>query len=94
LLRSAAVSDAGTRTLWQKNRCTGAVHRGCGRRNISPRLGGFAMKGSAVTPVCLVAVLATSVFVTPAAQQKRMLEPAEYGRWEQLAAQRTPLSPD
>ena len=23
-----------------------------------------------------------------------MLEPAEYGRWEQLAAQRTPLSPD
>jgi dipeptidyl aminopeptidase/acylaminoacyl peptidase len=52
------------------------------------------MKGSAVTPVCLVAVLATSVFVTPAAQQKRMLEPAEYGRWEQLAAQRTPLSPD
>jgi dipeptidyl aminopeptidase/acylaminoacyl peptidase len=30
----------------------------------------------------------------PAARQARRLEPAEYGRWEQLAAQRTPLSPD
>jgi dipeptidyl aminopeptidase/acylaminoacyl peptidase len=28
------------------------------------------------------------------AQRARMLEPAEYGRWEQLVAQRTPLSPD
>jgi dipeptidyl aminopeptidase/acylaminoacyl peptidase len=28
------------------------------------------------------------------AQRSRMLEPAEYGRWEQLVAQRTPLSPD
>ena len=28
------------------------------------------------------------------AQRPRALEPAEYGRWEQLAAQRTPLSPD
>jgi hypothetical protein len=29
-----------------------------------------------------------------AAQQPRPVEPEEYGRWEQLAAQRTPLSPD
>ena len=29
-----------------------------------------------------------------AAQQPRPLEPQEYGRWEQLAAQRSPLSPD
>ena len=28
------------------------------------------------------------------AQQPRMLAPEEYGRWEQLAAQRQPLSPD
>src|SRR5262245_48653111 len=28
------------------------------------------------------------------AQRPRMLEPAGYGRWEQLVAQRTPLSPD
>ena len=30
----------------------------------------------------------------PGAQRPRLLEPAEYGRWEQLTAQRTPLSPD
>ena len=30
----------------------------------------------------------------PDAEQPRPLEPHEYGRWEQLAAQRTPLSPD
>ena len=28
------------------------------------------------------------------AQQTRILQPEEYGRWEQLAAQRTPLSSD
>ena len=28
------------------------------------------------------------------AQQARVLQPDEYGRWEQLVAQRTPLSPD
>ena len=28
------------------------------------------------------------------ARQPRILQPDEYGRWEQLAAQRTPLSPD
>jgi dipeptidyl aminopeptidase/acylaminoacyl peptidase len=31
---------------------------------------------------------------TVSAQQRRQLESSEYGRWEQLAAQRTPLSPD
>ena len=31
---------------------------------------------------------------TLVAQQPRPLQPDEYGRWEQLAAQRTPLSPD
>src|SRR5690606_15088439 len=30
----------------------------------------------------------------PDARQGRLLEPADYGRWEQLAAQPTPLSPD
>jgi len=32
--------------------------------------------------------------LTITAQQPRPLQPEEYGRWEQLAAQRTPLSPD
>jgi hypothetical protein len=27
-------------------------------------------------------------------QSRRALQPEEYGRWEQLVAQRTPLSPD
>jgi hypothetical protein len=40
-------------------------------------------------------VLLTSVMWTvPAAQSPRALMPADYGRWEQLAAPRTPLSPD
>jgi dipeptidyl aminopeptidase/acylaminoacyl peptidase len=44
--------------------------------------------------------VSTLVFLTsvtwsaPAAQSPRALTPADYGRWEQLAAQRTPLSPD
>ncbi len=42
----------------------------------------------------LLIVTMTLVAWTAAGQQRRQLEPSEYGRWEQLAAQRTPLSPD
>ena len=42
----------------------------------------------------LLIVTMTLVAWTAAAQQRASLEPSEYGRWEQLAAQRTPLSPD
>jgi dipeptidyl aminopeptidase/acylaminoacyl peptidase len=42
---------------------------------------------------CLVAL--SLVWISAgAAQQRWPVEPQEYGRWEQLAAQRTPLSPD
>lgn len=40
------------------------------------------------------AVLVAANALTVAAQQPRPVRPEEYGRWEQLAAQRTPLSPD
>jgi dipeptidyl aminopeptidase/acylaminoacyl peptidase len=42
------------------------------------------------------AAIAGVLFLAPIllAQQPRMLAPEEYARWEQLAAQRTPLSPD
>jgi dipeptidyl aminopeptidase/acylaminoacyl peptidase len=36
----------------------------------------------------------TLIAGTVDAQQRRSLAPGEYGRWEQMAAQRTPLSPD
>lgn len=39
-------------------------------------------------------VAAVTVSATLLAQQPRTLQPDEYGRWEQLVAQRTPLSPD
>lgn len=40
------------------------------------------------------ALLVVSAGLTIDAQQPRVLQPEEYGRWEQLVAQRTPLSPD
>ena len=44
----------------------------------------------------IVFALSVVLLLSPVtqAQRPRMLEPAEYGRWEQLVAQRTPLSPD
>jgi dipeptidyl aminopeptidase/acylaminoacyl peptidase len=41
-----------------------------------------------------IAVIAATCWVAAAAQPGRPLRSEEYGRWEQLAAQRTPLSPD
>ena len=41
-----------------------------------------------------LAFAAVTVSTTLLAQQPRSLRPDEYARWEQLAAQRTPLSPD
>ena len=41
-----------------------------------------------------VALLVVTAGFSLNAQQPRVLQPDEYGRWEQLAAQRTPLSPD
>jgi len=40
------------------------------------------------------ALLFVTATITTTAQTSRILQPEEYGRWEQLAAQRTPLSPD
>jgi dipeptidyl aminopeptidase/acylaminoacyl peptidase len=45
-----------------------------------------------IRPVIALFVLAGAFTVS--AQQPRALRPDEYGRWEQLAAQRTPLSAD
>jgi dipeptidyl aminopeptidase/acylaminoacyl peptidase len=45
-----------------------------------------------IRPVIVLFILAGAFSVN--AQQPRALRPDEYGRWEQLAAQRTPLSPD
>jgi hypothetical protein len=45
------------------------------------------------TRVC-AAVLVVTAGLSLNAQQPRVLQPDEYGRWEQLAAQRAPLSPD
>lgn len=42
----------------------------------------------------VVAVMVAVNALTVAGQQPRAVRPEEYGRWEQLAAQRTPLSPD
>lgn len=42
----------------------------------------------------VVAVMVAINALTVAGQQPRAVRPEEYGRWEQLAAQRTPLSPD
>ena len=47
----------------------------------------FLARCSAATGVLLLAPILV-------AQQPRMLAPEEYARWEQLAAQRSPLSPD
>lgn len=41
-----------------------------------------------------LALAAVMVSATLLAQQPRTLQPDDYGRWEQLVAQRTPLSPD
>jgi len=41
-----------------------------------------------------LALAAVTVSTTLLAQQPRSLRPDEYGRWEQLVAQRAPLSPD
>ena len=41
-----------------------------------------------------VALLVVTAGLNLTAQQPRILQPEDYGRWEQLAAQRTPLSPD
>src|SRR6188508_152661 len=41
-----------------------------------------------------VALLVVTAGFSLNAQQPRVLQPDEYGRWEQLAAQRAPLSPD
>ncbi|MGH9220958.1 MAG: TolB family protein, partial [Vicinamibacterales bacterium] len=41
-----------------------------------------------------LALAAVTVSSTLLAQQPRPLRPDEYGRWEQVFAQRTPLSPD
>lgn len=50
------------------------------------------MTSTGIRPVIALLVLAGAFSVS--AQQPRALRPDEYGRWEQLAAQRTPLSPD
>src|SRR3712207_5576740 len=48
--------------------------------------------------LCAIAlvVLVSSLRATPVATQSapRALQPDEYGRWEQVQSQRTPLSPD
>jgi dipeptidyl aminopeptidase/acylaminoacyl peptidase len=47
--------------------------------------------------LAIIGVLAVAAAVTASgtrAQQKRTLQPDDYGRWEQLTAQTTPLSPD
>ena len=41
-----------------------------------------------------ITVSATAWFPAPEARQKRMLQPEDYGQWEQLSTQPTPLSPD
>ena len=47
-----------------------------------------------ITRTRLAALLIVFAGLSPAAQQPRILPPEEYGRWEQLTPQRTPLSPD
>ena len=46
------------------------------------------------TRTALAALVIVFAGLAPAAQQPRLLLPEEYGRFEQLAPQRTPLSPD
>src|SRR5689334_15985848 len=46
------------------------------------------------TRIAIAAVLLFVTGFTTTAQQRRILQPDEYGRFEQLAAQRAPLSPD
>lgn len=50
------------------------------------------MTSTRIRPVIALFILAGAFTVS--AQQPRALRPDEYGRWEQLAAQRTPLSAD
>jgi dipeptidyl aminopeptidase/acylaminoacyl peptidase len=52
------------------------------------------MKRSGALRPGLALVLVAAVTAFPAARQPRMLQPDEYGRWEQLFAERMPLSPD
>ena len=49
------------------------------------------MKKLARPLLLLIVVISPALLV---AQQRRALAPEDYGRWEQLQAQRTPLSPD
>ena len=44
--------------------------------------------------LCVAVLVVTAGFSLNAQQPWRVLQPDEYGRWEQLAAQRAPLSPD
>ena len=46
------------------------------------------------TILIVLAIVAGLTATGTRAQQKRTLQPDDYGRWEQLAAQATPLSPD
>jgi dipeptidyl aminopeptidase/acylaminoacyl peptidase len=46
------------------------------------------------TCAALVAAAALALGTDPSARQRQPLLPEDYGRWENLAAQRTPLSPD
>jgi dipeptidyl aminopeptidase/acylaminoacyl peptidase len=52
------------------------------------RLGALRLRSGQAAVLVLTAGLSLD------AQQPRVLQPDEYGRWEQLAAQRTPLSPN
>ncbi len=60
---------------------------------MAPILGyGFPMSFTRTRLLAALLVISASLAVD--AQQPRLLQPDEYGRWEQLASQRTPLSPD
>jgi dipeptidyl aminopeptidase/acylaminoacyl peptidase len=52
------------------------------------------MPGSSFRPFAIATFAIAAVVAQPAAQQKRLLQPEDYERWEQLVPQPTPLSPD
>lgn len=52
------------------------------------------MTRSVPVRAALVMALAGLAWAVPSARQPRALQPPDYGRWEQLVPQRTPLSPD
>ena len=52
------------------------------------------MSRSTALRILSAAALVSLVSSAPSAQQTARLQPADYGRWEQLVAQRMPLSPD